>query len=214
MTARPSAAVMIAGVAMGASLSAACTRRPIAQPAAQPSELIVLLPDPEDNSVGAATVSNAVGTADLSHARDSTRVSAGRAPAAAVVMEQADVDRTFGSVVAALPPAPRQFRLNFERGAEGLTAESRALVPEILRVAAARPRSTVVVIGHTDTTGSSADNYQLGLRRANLVRALLVMAGLEASAIEVASHGESDLLVPTADNVSEARNRRVEIDIQ
>ena len=36
-------------------------------------------------------------------------------------------------------------------------------------------------------------------------------AGLDASAVEVISHGESDLLVRTADEVAEPRNRRVEI---
>ena len=37
---------------------------------------------------------------------------------------------------------------------------------------------------------------------------------LDASAINVTSHGEATLLVPTADDVSEARNRRVEITVR
>jgi outer membrane protein OmpA-like peptidoglycan-associated protein len=37
---------------------------------------------------------------------------------------------------------------------------------------------------------------------------------MDASMIEVTSHGEADLLVKTADQVLEARNRRVEITVR
>ena len=72
----------------------------------------------------------------------------------------------------------------------------------------------VAVIGHTDTTGTSAINFQLGLRRANAIRSRLVETGVDASVIEVSSHGEADLLVKTADEVPESRNRRVEISVR
>ena len=72
----------------------------------------------------------------------------------------------------------------------------------------------VTVVGHTDTTGDRAANFQLGLDRAMRVRRLLVEAGLDASLIEVISHGETDLLVPTPDETSEPRNRRVEIAVR
>jgi outer membrane protein OmpA-like peptidoglycan-associated protein len=47
-----------------------------------------------------------------------------------------------------------------------------------------------------------------------MVRNLLVEAGLAASAIEVTSHGEADLLVQTANDTPEPRNRRVEIAVR
>jgi outer membrane protein OmpA-like peptidoglycan-associated protein len=47
-----------------------------------------------------------------------------------------------------------------------------------------------------------------------MVRALLVRAGLDAALIEVGSHGESDLLIQTADSTPEPRNRRVEIAVR
>ncbi len=77
-----------------------------------------------------------------------------------------------------------------------------------------RPLPEVVVTGHTDTTGSSVSNFELGLKRAATVRGLLVDAGLVSSAIEVASHGEAVLLVSTPDNTYEPRNRRVDITIR
>ena len=45
-------------------------------------------------------------------------------------------------------------------------------------------------------------------------RDLLIEAGLDASAIEVYSHGETDLLVQTPDETPEPRNRRVEIAVR
>ena len=47
-----------------------------------------------------------------------------------------------------------------------------------------------------------------------MVRALLAEAGLDPASIEVTSHGEAALLVPTADDTYEPRNRRVEITIR
>jgi outer membrane protein OmpA-like peptidoglycan-associated protein len=129
-------------------------------------------------------------------------------------MSEADMKRLFGDALAALPPPARSFMLFFRFDSEELTAESRALVPEILRAIRGRPVPDVIAVGHTDTTGTTATNFELGLKRADTVRDLLVEAGLDASAVEVISHGESDLLVPTADEVAEPRNRRVEIAVR
>jgi outer membrane protein OmpA-like peptidoglycan-associated protein len=62
--------------------------------------------------------------------------------------------------------------------------------------------------------GTPPANVELGLKRAMMVRALLVDAGLAPATIEVTSHGEGDLLVRTADDVPEPRNRRVEISVK
>ena len=87
-------------------------------------------------------------------------------------------------------------------------------MPRILEALRNRPFPDVAVIGHTDTTGTPAGNVELGLRRANAIRTLLIEAGIGANVIEVTSHGEADLLVKTADQVLEPRNRRVEITVR
>jgi outer membrane protein OmpA-like peptidoglycan-associated protein len=196
-----------------AGLVAACARRPVVQPP-EPPDLFVLLPDPDDNSVGRVTVSNAGGAVDLSGAWQTTRVGVNRAPTPAAAMDKADVERAFRDVLAALPPPAQHFTLYFEFGTDELTNESRALTPQILQVVKARANPDVIVVGHTDTTGSAASNDELGFKRATIVRNLLVAAGLDASAVEITSHGEGDPLVPTPDETYEPRNRRVEIDIQ
>jgi outer membrane protein OmpA-like peptidoglycan-associated protein len=88
------------------------------------------------------------------------------------------------------------------------------MVPDVIRVARERRSTSVSATGHTDTTGNNAANYELGLKRAKRVAEILQEAGLRADAVSTASHGETDLLVKTADNVDEPRNRRVEVVIR
>ena len=176
--------------------------------------LTVLLPDSETNAVGRASVTNSAGKTDLKAERESTVAIVGQAPSAATVMDAGDVQRIFGDALSALPPAPTHFMLFYKFDSDELTDESRALVPRILQSVKERPYPDVLIIGHTDTTGTATSNYTLGLRRATAVRTMLVDAGLDASFVEATSHGEADLLVQTADNVREPRNRRVEITVR
>jgi outer membrane protein OmpA-like peptidoglycan-associated protein len=104
--------------------------------------------------------------------------------------------------------------LNFRFESDELTAQSQALVPEILKTVKSRDVPDIIVVGHTDTSGASDANVALGLKRATMVRNLLVAAGLDAALIEVTSHGEADPLVKTPDNTLEPRNRRVEIAVR
>jgi outer membrane protein OmpA-like peptidoglycan-associated protein len=174
----------------------------------------VLLADPDNGVTGRVVVSNPKGTTELAAERESTRVSASRPPAAATVMSAAEVRQVFGEALSALPPAPQHFTLYFRFESDELTEESSALVPEILKAVKNRPFADVIVVGHTDTTGTPASNFELGLRRASTVRSFLIGAGLDASFIDVISHGESDLLIATVDDVFEPRNRRVEITVR
>ena len=176
-------------------------------------DLVVLLPD-SDGKTGHAQVSNKSGKVELATARDSTIIPAREAPQPVVKISADDVNAIFGDVLATLPPAPQHFTLFFEFESDELTTQSRSLVPKILRAVQDRPVPDIVVVGHTDRTGSADSNVTLGLKRANMVRSLLRDAGIEDSSIQATSHGETDLLVTTADGVFEARNRRVEISVR
>jgi outer membrane protein OmpA-like peptidoglycan-associated protein len=205
-------AVLIACLAAGSMW--ACGPRRIRPDARRGQDLVVLLPDPGDGAVGRAVVSNPAGVVDLAAARASTVVTANQPPGPVTVMSEIEAQRLFADVMATLPPPAQHFVLNFRFESEELTEESRALLPQILQAVRDHLYPDVAVIGHTDTTGTRAGNVELGLRRANSIRVRLVEAGLNASLIEVSSHGESDLLVKTADEVLEPRNRRVEITVR
>jgi len=176
--------------------------------------LVVLMPDKETNTTGKVVVSNSAGQTELSTPYSSTRVTTRRVKPPARTLKENDVNKLFGDVVATLPPPPMHFTLYFRFDSEELTDESRKLVQDVLANVKKQPVPDVIVIGHTDTTGSAPSNFELGMRRANMVRSLLIAAGLSPSAIDASSHGEMELLVPTANDVFEPKNRRVEITVR
>jgi outer membrane protein OmpA-like peptidoglycan-associated protein len=104
--------------------------------------------------------------------------------------------------------------LYFLFDSENLTPASSALLADTLQAVKQRPVPDVMVVGHTDTTGPPALNFQLALRRAQTVRELLLAAGLDDGAVDVASHGEAQPLVLTPDETNEPRNRRVVITVR
>ena len=210
-SARP---IVIVLATLAAASVMACGAKRIAGPSRPGQDLIVLLPDSESGSTGRARVSNQFGSADLDAQRDATHVAANQPPSPISTLSEADVKRIFGDALSALPPAPRRFTLYFRFESDELTDESRALVPEIRTTVKERLVPEVAVVGHTDTMGAPEANFKLGLERAMTVRKLLVGAGLDASSIEVTSHGEADLLLQTADQTLEPRNRRVEIAVR
>ena len=207
-----SLAVLIASLAVG--LLSGCGPKQVRTNVSTARDQVVLLPDPGGGAVGAAVVSNQAGTANLSAARESTSIVPNQAPTPVSVLSQDDVDRLFGPLLSSLPPPAQHFVLYFRFESEELTEESRALLPQILQAVREHPFPDVAVIGHTDTTGTKANNIELGLRRANSIRVRLIEAGVDAALIGVTSHGEADLLVKTADEVLEPRNRRVEISVR
>src|SRR2546427_395353 len=80
------------------------------------------------------------------------------------------------------------------------------------------PDETVVVLpspdGHTGTVGDPERNDLLSARRAERVKGFLIEIGIPGAQIQTAGRGERELLVPTADNIDEPRNRRVEINVR
>ncbi len=208
-------AVPVAVVAAAGMMAAACGPKRAAAPAApEASTLVVLLPDEGTGVPSRVAVSNTAGAVELAAPLDTTTVAGRQAPAPPSKTTEAEVARQFGSVLADLPAAPRRFDLHFRTDSSELTAPSRALLPAVLEAVRQRPAPDVTVIGHTDTTGTAASNYRLGLERARMVRALLLETGLDPGLVEVESHGESEPVAHTPDNTPEPRNRRVEITVR
>jgi outer membrane protein OmpA-like peptidoglycan-associated protein len=129
-------------------------------------------------------------------------------------MTAAQIESAFGAALSAQPTPPRHFILYFDQGSTELTPASRSDFPVI--VAAVREYASVdtSVVGHSDTAGDARVNLELSLRRALAVGALLAAGGIDPGTLEITSHGEANPLVPTGDNVSEPRNRRVEVTVR
>ena len=195
------------------SFAAACGPQRIALPVRPGQSLAVLLPDSDTGSTGDAHVSNTLGSVELAAERDAALATVNRRPVLGT-LRAADVQNIFGDALSALPPPPQRFTVFFRFESDALTEQSQALIPEILAAVRAHAVQDVVVIGHTDTMGTQPANFGLGLKRAMMVRNLLVEAGLNGSSIDVTSVGELDLLVRTPDETAEPRNRRVDIAVR
>jgi outer membrane protein OmpA-like peptidoglycan-associated protein len=129
-------------------------------------------------------------------------------------LSESEVRGSFGSTMSALPGRPASFLLYFLEGRDELTDESRVELDKVFAELRRRPLPDIVVIGHTDTVGGLAYNDKLSLARAERMREMMVQMGIPGERVQAAGRGKRELLVPTDDNVSEPRNRRVEINVR
>ncbi|MFC3533005.1 OmpA family protein [Vogesella facilis] len=173
---------------------------------------VVLLPGP-DGAVGKVVISTPQGAQEISHAYQSAavqqdgRVQTGSESAASVA-------ERYGALLQAQPRRPASYLLYFNSGSNELTAESQSTLAALRQDVASRPVPEILVIGHTDSVGSAEDNEALSLQRAQLIAELLAQLGVQPKSLEVTGRGERELLLPTADDVDEPRNRRVEVSVR
>ncbi len=176
-----------------------------------PKTLVVLVPDP-DGSVGTATVSNTAGAVKLDSANQATTSkNPETAPGAPELLKEEKIQSLFSDALAIAPPRPLHFLLYFRSDSIRLSNDSEKQLPEILSAIEDRNAMNISVVGHSDTLGDKAYNLALSRRRAQAVQQRLVRMGVDASAIETTSHGEENPLIDTPDNVSQPKNRRVEV---
>jgi outer membrane protein OmpA-like peptidoglycan-associated protein len=205
---------LVAGTALLMLLTGSCARKRVqAPPPPKPVEqnVFVLLPEP-DGKPSSIVVKNAAGTQTLDQPYLAVKISRlYAAPSAPFTIDKAEVQQLFGATLNALPEEEMQFILYFDEGKDVLVPESEAQLGAIVKAIADRHSTAISVTGHTDTTGSSALNYQLGLKRAQKVAGILIAKGVSPNEVFVESHGDADLLVKTPRGVAEQRNRRVEV---
>jgi outer membrane protein OmpA-like peptidoglycan-associated protein len=178
---------------------------------AQRQALFVVLPN-ADGTSGAITVSDSQKSILLDKPYAASEEKSGSV--APTTTDAQQVQQVFGNALAAEPILPAHFRLYFRKDTDALTPESqqqyRAVFDDIKR----RPVYQVEVIGFTDTLGKPEHNQPLSLKRAQAIRGQLKHDGLSISSISVAGRGELDPAVATGPQVSEPRNRRVEITVR
>lgn len=176
-------------------------------------ERVVLLPGP-DGKVGKVVVYSAGGERVLDSAYAGAEVGQG----GSISLRNEDaatVNKRYADTLAAQPPRPMSFVVNFVSGsATELTPESKLVIENVKSALAGRPAPEITVIGHTDRVGKVEANDALSRKRAETVRDVLVASGIKALSLDVAGRGEREPLVTTADEVDEPRNRRVEISVR
>ncbi|MCK5524694.1 MAG: OmpA family protein [Thiomargarita sp.] len=174
----------------------------------------VLMPDNE-GKVGKMTITSEKGSQSLNKAWQSTGLdSPDTLPSEPEILEEKEVKRIFAQALKAQPAPAVSFLFYFPKGSNEPTAESLALIPEIIATIASRQSKDVSVIGHSDRVGSGELNYKLSLKRAKCVAKLLISKGVNRDILEITSYGEAVPLIKTADEVTEPKNRRVEITVR
>lgn len=174
------------------------------------NDLVVVLPE-QGGKVGAVVVKDGRNETVLDSAYASARTERGGIKAAPSTAEE--VNKSFGPALAAQPARPVSLVLYFTEGST-LSDESKAVVDKMFSEIAKRLAAEITVIGHTDTVGNDAYNDKLSLERAQAVREILIGMGVSAQNVTAAGRGKRELLVPTADNINEPRNRRVELSVR
>jgi outer membrane protein OmpA-like peptidoglycan-associated protein len=176
------------------------------------NDLYVLLPG-KDGKTGALVVESEGKQQTLNTPYAAARVkSVGSVDG--ITSSEAEVKQDFGPALEAQPQRPVSFYLYFLADTDEFAPESKALVNQIFAEIARRPAPEIAIIGHTDRVGTSQYNDVLSLRRAERCRDELIKLGIPKVRISVAGRGSREPEVPTADQVSESRNRRVEISVR
>jgi outer membrane protein OmpA-like peptidoglycan-associated protein len=176
-----------------------------------PKNYVVLLDNPGGGS-GKVIVSNDKGRQVLDKSGSATTINrASRAPSSPWELGVEKIKEVFGSAFGARPPRFVKYTLYFKPGSTKVEKNSLPVYNKMLAEVARRPGVDATVAGHADRTASQKRNEVLALKRAFRVRDDLVKAGVPLERIEIDSYGETRPAIPTADEVPELRNRRVEI---
>jgi OOP family OmpA-OmpF porin len=175
------------------------------------SEKVILLPN-KDGRMSAVIVKRASGEYQIATPYHSIELVAGQDREKDY--EPEDVGKRYGEVLEAQPARPFTYTLYFVTAMTQLAPQSAASLNDVKQKIKSFPAAQVTVIGHTDRVGNDTDNDVLSLKRAVVVRDMLVQIGIPREAVEVVGRGEREPLVQTADGVAEDRNRRVEIKLR
>lgn len=144
-------------------------------------------------------------------------ISPGEAPAPAMQASPASMPAMSAPAAApqAIPTAPSaSLIVDFATGSAALTPRAKATLDQLGKALTSQQLAAFnfKLVGHTDTTGTPAQNQTLSEQRADAVKSYLQSKfGVAGSRLQASGVGEADLAVQTPPNTPERRNRRVEI---
>lgn len=100
--------------------------------------------------------------------------------------------------------------IEFETGKADITPQSERILGFALRALQSRQEMELLIVGHTDNSGSRDLNLKLSLDRANSVKNWLVNKGIAESRLQAEGKGPDEPLVPNTSPQNMQKNRRVE----
>ena len=103
--------------------------------------------------------------------------------------------------------------ITFDINSYVIKPQFRNTLDSVATVLKTYPDSTIVVSGHTDTTGNDAINNPLSINRASSVESYLESQGISSSRITSRGFGSKQPIASNSTEAGRAQNRRVEISI-
>ncbi|HHB94693.1 MAG TPA: OmpA family protein [Campylobacterales bacterium] len=137
-----------------------------------------------------------------------------KAPSKIKKMSKEEMQKRFQDVIASVPTKPLSYMLYFKSNSLDLTEKSKKILNIALKSIQNRSPCMVDIIGHTDTMGSNEQNIKVSLKRAKYISSIIKKMNIKVEALSTKGYGEEDLLVKTADNIAQEKNRAVEIFIK
>jgi outer membrane protein OmpA-like peptidoglycan-associated protein len=135
------------------------------------NELVVVLPAADGHIGGVVVQTNDGKTVVLDKAYASDVPGDGKAGAS----NAEDVNKSFAEVMAARPIPPGHHQLYFVNDSDEMTDASKAEFDQkVFADVHGRAAAEIVIIGHTDTTGTADHNDQLSRERAEAIDKLLL----------------------------------------
>jgi OOP family OmpA-OmpF porin len=104
--------------------------------------------------------------------------------------------------------------INFDFDKADIRADAKPKLDTVVALLKANPDVSVLVVGHTDSTGAEEYNMKLSQARAASVRDYLVGNGIGTTRLSVKGAGEGVPLVSNKSRAGRAVNRRVEFEVR
>lgn len=101
----------------------------------------------------------------------------------------------------------------FDIDSAALKAGAHTEISRVARVLNEYPQTSIVVAGHTDSTGSEEHNQALSERRAQSVKNALIDQGVSASRVTTVGYGETQPIASNYTPEGRQMNRRVVVTI-
>ena len=99
----------------------------------------------------------------------------------------------------------------FAVGSAELSVDGQRQVRKLASAFAGEQKTAILVVGHTDASGSAQTNQKLSERRARAVASILAEQGISAERMYFQGAGASRPLADNSDPLQRGKNRRVEI---
>ncbi len=100
---------------------------------------------------------------------------------------------------------------SFDSGSARIKPNMYPVLNSVATGLASNPTSQVLIVGHTDDTGSDQVNNPLSVNRAGNTRAYIASQGIPSIRIAIDGRSSYDPIVPNDSPTNRAKNRRIEV---